>query len=43
MAEKSNVPKPTKKNSGPADCGGMKPQKLLTPKDVKKSSAPKKK
>lgn len=42
MADKSKTPKPTK-GSAPADCGGIKPQKLLTPKDVGKGKAPKKK
>lgn len=43
MADKSKAPKPTTKGSGPADCGGIKPQKLLTPKDLSKSKTPKKK
>lgn len=42
MADKSKTPKPTK-GSVPADCGGIKPQKLLTPKDVGKSKPTKKK
>ena len=43
MADKSKMQKPTKGGSAPADCGGIKPQKLLTPKDVGKSKTPKKK
>ena len=43
MTNKSKTPKPTRKTSGSADCDGLKPRKLLTPKDVEKSKTPKKK
>lgn len=43
MTNKSKTPKPTRKNSGSADCRGIKPQRLLTPKDEEKSKTPKKK
>ena len=42
MAEKSKAPKSTK-GRAPADCGGIKPEKLLTPKDGGKGKTPKKK
>lgn len=42
MAGKTKTQKPTKGNTA-ADCGGIKPEKLLTPKDAGKSKAPKKK
>ena len=42
MAEKSKAKKPVKGNP-PADCGGIKPEKLLTPKDGGKSKPAKKK
>lgn len=42
MAKKSNAQKPVK-NSDPADCGGIKPEKLLPPKDTGKVRIPKKK
>lgn len=42
MAEKSKTPKPTK-GKAPADCGGIKPEKLLTPKDGGKGKTSKKK
>lgn len=42
MAGKSKAQKPVK-GSAPADCGGIKPEKLLTPKDGGKDKTPKKK
>lgn len=42
MAGKSKAQKPAKGNA-PADCGGIKPEKLLTPKDGGKGKTPKKK
>lgn len=40
MAGKAKTQKTT---TGAADCGGIKPEKLLTPKDVGKSKTAKKK
>lgn len=37
MTNKSKTPKPTRKNSGSADCDGLKPRKLLTLKTWKRA------
>ena len=42
MAGKSKAQKPAKGNA-PADCGGIKPENFLTPKDGGKGTTPKKK
>ena len=34
MADKSSSSKPTRKHSGITDCGGIRPLKPLTPKDL---------
>ena len=34
MVDKSNSSKPTRKHSGITDCGGIRPPKLLTLKDL---------